>query len=350
MLKRKCLNIVIMGLLVCLVSGCGQSEIDNSDSSSLVTTQERKEGESIAQEKEGETKSEEEIAEVNSNEVVNPLMGREYHTYDADIDFSKYHEEFMGIYANYVSALSNYMESHFDELKEGKRFYDFSDYESTFLDMYTWAYKTINYDINGVSEEYRSYWKSLQNFAQYNLDMADRMYRESQEQRTETIDTFINDIDEKIDHIESLLPISEIKEGQTVITGEYEATLQKVEFSYDVEPTTKAILYSHYQAEGGKVYIHVDMDVKNLKKEDMRCDKICEIKADYNDGYTYSGFAVAEDSSGGFTYSSITAITPLETKGIHLLINCPEEVATSSNPLVLYITFFDKTEYIYVIR
>ena len=73
-------------------------------------------------------------------------------------------------------------------------------------------------------------------------------------------------------------------------------------------------------------------------KQNLDCDEIGKIVADYNNGYTYRGFIVVKDSSTGFTYANITSIDPLETKGVKWLIECPEEVETSSNPLFLEFT------------
>ena len=74
-----------------------------------------------------------------------------------------------------------------------------------------------------------------------------------------------------------------------------------------------------------------------------------DVKADYNDGFTYDGFAVVNDSSTGFTYSNISTIDPLETKGMRFLIDCPKEIEESQNPLFLIFTVGSK-DYKLVIR
>lgn len=68
-----------------------------------------------------------------------------------------------------------------------------------------------------------------------------------------------------------------------------------------------------------------------------------------NDGNTYSGFPIVEDSVTSFTYANISQVDPLETKGMKYLIDCPEEVEKTTNPLFLILTL-DNQEYKMVIR
>ena len=129
-----------------------------------------------------------------------------------------------------------------------------------------------------------------------------------------------------------------ISVGDTIVTNYAEITINKIELSYDVLPDNTSGFYSHYEADSGNVYIHLDVDVKNLGKQNLGCDEILSATADYNDGYTYSSFAVVEDSNTGFTYANITSIKPLETLGVHYLFKCPQEVEESTNPLFITIT------------
>jgi len=125
-----------------------------------------------------------------------------------------------------------------------------------------------------------------------------------------------------------------------VITGENcEIKINSVNLSYDVLPDDTSGFYTHYQADPGKVYIDVDVDVKNTIKQNLSCDEIMWVTADYNGGYTYTGGAIVDDSSTGFTYANISQIDPLETKGMKYLIDCPEEVEQTTNPLFLIFTF-----------
>lgn len=121
--------------------------------------------------------------------------------------------------------------------------------------------------------------------------------------------------------------------------------------SYDVMPETPDRYYTHYPAESGKVYIHVDADIKNTQKQSIVCDSCYDVQADYDDGYTYSGFAIAEDGGDGdFTYANISSVKPLETRGVHNLVECPQEVEESDKPLYIIITMSDGAQYRYDIR
>ena len=126
--------------------------------------------------------------------------------------------------------------------------------------------------------------------------------------------------------------------GDKIVTDSMEIKINSVELTYDVLPDNTSGFYTHYAADAGKVYIAVDASVTNKAKQNLDCDEIGKIVADYNNGYTYRGFIVVKDSSTGFTYANITSIDPLETKGVKWLIECPEEVEMSSNPLFLEFT------------
>lgn len=136
---------------------------------------------------------------------------------------------------------------------------------------------------------------------------------------------------------ESAITSLSINVGDTIVADTMEITINKAELTYDVLPDDTSSFYSHYAADPGSVYLHLDLDVKNLGKQNLPCDEILSATADYNNGYTYNAFAVPEDSTTGFTYSNITTIKPLETLGMHYLFECPQEVEESENPLFVNI-------------
>ena len=146
--------------------------------------------------------------------------------------------------------------------------------------------------------------------------------------------------------------VKSISVGETVKTSSFEFTLRKVELSYDVNPDNPDTFYMHYPASSGKVYIHVDADVKNLQKQDLEADKVYNVEADYNDGYKYNGsLIVGKENRSSFTYASITSIAPLDTLDIHSLVECPEEVEKdTSTKLYIIIKMSDGSRYKYVIR
>ncbi len=144
--------------------------------------------------------------------------------------------------------------------------------------------------------------------------------------------------------------LSAIALGEMVTTDDFEFTLNKVELSYNVEPENPPSYYTYYAASEGQVYIYVNATVKNLTQQDIRCDNVYSVTANYNNGYKYKGFNIITDSDGDFNYSNINSISPLQTMGIHCLVDCPSEIETSGNPLELTIKLRDGKEYLYTVR
>lgn len=161
-------------------------------------------------------------------------------------------------------------------------------------------------------------------------------------------DTVVEDKDTQ-QEVQKEEDISPIQIGDIIKTDKVEITINNIEFSYDVLPDDTSGLYTHYPAESGNVYIHIDTDVKNLQKQNLNADEIMSVEADYNGGYTYRDNPIPEDSSTGFTYANITSIKPLESLGVRFLINCPQEVEGSDNPLSLVFTV-DNQKFGYTIR
>lgn len=143
--------------------------------------------------------------------------------------------------------------------------------------------------------------------------------------------------------------IQEIKIGDKITTKNMEIIINDISLTYDVLPDDTSGFYTHYAAEAGKVYICVDADVKNTAKQQLPCDELGEVFADYDDGYTYSSFVIVDDTTTGFTYANISSIDPLATQGIKWLIECPQEVEESDKSLFLEFEF-DGEKLVHVIR
>ena len=128
-----------------------------------------------------------------------------------------------------------------------------------------------------------------------------------------------------------------ISVGDVITTENMEITIKKIELSYDVLPDDTSGFYTHYEADAGNVYFHIDTDVKNVGKQNLPCTNILSATVDYNDGYTYNASPVPEDGNTGFTYANITSIKPLETLGVRFLAKCPQELEETDNPLFVVI-------------
>ena len=79
-----------------------------------------------------------------------------------------------------------------------------------------------------------------------------------------------------------------INVGDTITTDTIELTIQKVELTYDVLPDDTSGFYTHYAADVGNVYLHIDADIKNLAKQNLSCDAIASVTADYNNCLLYT--------------------------------------------------------------
>lgn len=144
--------------------------------------------------------------------------------------------------------------------------------------------------------------------------------------------------------------VDTISIGETIVTENYEFTLLKVETTYELLPPNTSSVYTSYPAESGKVYIHVEADVKNTMPRDIRIDELFGSGALYDGKYSYTGFTVVNDGDNAFDWvGSYVAAIPLEVCRAHALIECPAEVDTSGKSIVVTLKLGDST-YEYVLR
>ena len=145
-------------------------------------------------------------------------------------------------------------------------------------------------------------------------------------------------------------PIEEIKIGDMVETDSFTFKLNKVEITRRVQPDNPPSYYTYYQAEAEHTYIYVNASVTNKEKFSLECDEIYSVTADYDGGYQYNGFNIADDNDGDFTYANITSIEPLETLGVHCLIDCPQLIEEEGKSLFITIKLTNGSKYKYIIK
>lgn len=252
-------------------------------------------------------------------------------------------------YADYILEIGDYIDSHQTDFLSGKTFSDFDDYENSFEEFYHWANKLIYYNGN-VDADYQKAWERFRDTVNRHITVLESTYKQDGQTALDSILAFLEEVNNTSAEISQLIPIETIELGTTITSKFFELTLNSVELSYDVVPDTTENYYSHYPADPGQVYIHVDADIKNTAKQNLPCDEIYSVTANYNDGYTYNGFNITQEEDGDFTYASITSITLLQTLGVHNLVDCPEEVETSGDPLFIILTLKDGAQYKYTIR
>ena len=144
--------------------------------------------------------------------------------------------------------------------------------------------------------------------------------------------------------------VTTITRGDVIDTENFTFTLNNVELTYELKPQNTSSVYTSYTAENGKVYIHVDGEYYNKAKRDICIRDLFVPTADYDNGYTYKGFAVTDKDDNSFTWaSSYVVCTPLETCHYHGLIECPKVVDETEAPLVVYLEIGGDT-YQYTVR
>ncbi|MDD5953850.1 MAG: hypothetical protein PUD38_01475 [Firmicutes bacterium] len=138
--------------------------------------------------------------------------------------------------------------------------------------------------------------------------------------------------------------------GDVIDTDDFTFTLNNVELTYELKPQNTSSVYTSYSAGSGKVYVHVDGQYYNKAKRDICIRDLFVPTADYDNGYTYKGFAVTDKDDNSFTWaSSYVVCTPLETCHYHGLIECPKVVDETEAPLIVYLEIGGDT-YQYVVR
>lgn len=144
--------------------------------------------------------------------------------------------------------------------------------------------------------------------------------------------------------------VEEIKIGDAVETDEFTFKLERVEISRRVQPDAPPSYYTYYQAEKDHTYIYVKASISNKSKYALECDEIYSVEADFDGGYKYTGFNIADDNDGDFTYANITSIDPLATRGVHCLVDCPQIVEEEGKTLFITITLNNGYKYKYNIK
>lgn len=108
--------------------------------------------------------------------------------------------------------------------------------------------------------------------------------------------------------------------------------------------------YPHYQAENGKVYYHISMDLTNNNKQNISADKLIQAELVYDNEYTYTPEYILLDSADKLDFHEIdTPIAPLETRGVRVLFYIPEEIKSSDKSVEVKLKI-DGKNYLYKAR
>ncbi len=168
-----------------------------------------------------------------------------------------------------------------------------------------------------------------------------------------------NDVSEKANANSEAAATAETKEnseniivlGETISSDDWDFTVNNVEFTYELKPRNTSSVYTSYTAPDEKVYIHIDAEYHNKSKKDVCIRDLPVPNANYNDGYKYEGFVLADrDDNSFFWVSSYVVAEPLTTCHYHGLIECPKVVDESEEPLYVTMKLPNKQVYRYDIR
>lgn len=119
---------------------------------------------------------------------------------------------------------------------------------------------------------------------------------------------------------------------------------QGVEYTGDLLPSNTSKSYSHYEVDSpDNVCLVAKFDVTNYQETAKEEDAFVSVKAVYMDKYTYTGFAVVEDTDGA-GFGRYEDIDPLTTRHLFVLIEVPKVVTDKPADLQIY---FNGTEYTY---
>lgn len=89
---------------------------------------------------------------------------------------------------------------------------------------------------------------------------------------------------------------------------------------------------------------------KNMRTEDAEASGTVSAKLKYSGKHEYSGFSIIETGSrGSFTSTTGKMIAPLTTEYIHYLFEVPEEIADTTESIVVSF-LIDGNLYDYTVR
>lgn len=125
--------------------------------------------------------------------------------------------------------------------------------------------------------------------------------------------------------------------------------IDKVYFGNKILPPNTSGYYSYYETKSNdSTYLDIVLNITNLESSNKSAEDFASVSAIYDNQYTYDSFPILVDRDGDFTMA-FYAIEPLLSEEVHFLIEVPNQVESSSKPLVIVIKVGDQ-EYHYQYR
>ncbi len=261
---------------------------------------------------------------------------------DVNNDFRLTINDVANEYSAMIVQFSDYVTLHNAELQAGKSFSDFEDYKDNIKNWYEMSYKIVNYNSNNVPEDLRDAWKQLQLMSAYSIGMLNKAYNRTGQDLMETLTELMNYLTVwATDFIIPALPLDPIAIGQSIKSdGEANVKIKSIKYTERVNPSDTSGAYSYYSCKNtSNIYLAVNYDFTNLQTvahSDLR--DFISMKAIYEGGYEYDGYAIAE-ASGRLT--TVPNLIPLTEYDCWYLIEVPKTL--QSTQYELQVTISGKT-------
>ena len=136
-----------------------------------------------------------------------------------------------------------------------------------------------------------------------------------------------------------------IKKGELVSTDKVEFAVKKMNIAKTIKATGCATCScDYYDAEDGKVFVDIVMDITNVTTKKMRQDAVLKgVVVYHNDKDDYECAAVVADGNCNFiSDTNKYSINPSEELEYHMLAQVPNKVKNSNKSLKGYIFVDDK--------
>lgn len=141
-----------------------------------------------------------------------------------------------------------------------------------------------------------------------------------------------------------------VERDEVISTSNAEFYINYSNIANRVIPLAAGQSYSYFGADSGKVFVDVCFAYRNMGTENIQADEAISAKIKYANKDVYTGFSMIEcENRTRFTYADITSIAPLTTEYIHYLFEVPEEIAETTESIVVSF-LIDGNLYDYTVR
>lgn len=277
--------------------------------------------------------------------IINPLENKIYSplSYNENDDFDKFFSGTIKDYSKHISEFKEYtLTTHLAEIKSGKGFSDFNDYESSFDGYYSFMYGVANCNISNVPKEYSDAWDLLKTTVINNKSDIDALYHLKGDdlfnkcsEMSETLASEFETIGNNIPSFKS----TEIKTGDTIKLDFVEMSVDTHGVSDTILPTDTSSAYSYISDVENEKYFFIKGTIKNLSGSTYDVEDMV-IQMVFDDKYTYNGSLSACAFTNDFFGENVKPLGKVE---YYIHSSVPDELIESYKNCT--ITFAFKTDF-----